>query len=281
MYDELKLVENDDTDKLIKTVSHNSVLNCLLLLTNSNQLYIYDCNTRSYLTKINWNVLSSTTKETLASSILVSPKTTVKLINIQEKCIILSDKTICSRTAYDGTLLLDSAFQVASSSNNEQYKFELEINLNDAYTLVNVLKSIEVELIHGLDEIIKQLTEDIQRQSLFKNDSVSFLFKFFHFISLFYLFLKWNTVKINGAHGFLLLVFTQSLDEIKRINSQSLGIPILSSLLDRLFRLDVKYSINQIVQTQAANFQNYDKRLMCSEANRRATYQDWPHMDYK
>ena len=77
------------------------------------------------------------------------------------------------------------------------------------------------------------------------------------------------------------MVFTQSLDEIKRINLQSLGIPILSSLLDRLFRLDVKYSIKQIVQTQAANFQNYDKRLMCSEANRRATYQDWPHMDYK
>ena len=74
MYDELKLVENDDTDKLIKTVSHNSVLNCLLLLTNSNQLYIYDCNTRSYLTKINWNVLSSSTTKELASSILVSPK---------------------------------------------------------------------------------------------------------------------------------------------------------------------------------------------------------------
>ena len=65
------------------------------------------------------------------------------------------------------------------------------------------------------------------------------------------------------------------------MNRQSLGIPILSSLLDRLYRLDLKYNISSVMQAQTNNFQHYDKRLMCSEANRRATFHDWPHMDYK
>jgi baculoviral IAP repeat-containing protein 6 (apollon) len=88
-------------------------------------------------------------------------------------------------------------------------------------------------------------------------------------------------VKINGTHSSLLSVFTQTIDELKRLNIQSLGIPILSSLLDRLYRLDAKYSISSFIQAQTNNFLNYDKRLMCSEANRRATFQEWPHMDYK
>ena len=184
MYDELNLAENDsisfiNDDKLIKNVSHNSVLNCLLILTKSNSLYVYDCNTRSFLTRVSWNVLQQQQGDDnhkLASSLLVSPVSSVKVINIQEKCIILSDKTICSRTAYDGTLLLDSAFQLSLNSNStniDNYKFEIEISLNDAYTLVNVLKSIESELIHGLDELIMQLTIEIQKNTVFKNDSVS------------------------------------------------------------------------------------------------------------
>lgn len=74
----------------------------------------------------------------------------------------------------------------------------------------------------------------------------------------------------------LITVFTHSLDELKRINMQSLGIPILSSLLDRLYRLDTFNNENMHLILS-----NNEKRLMCSEANRRATFHDWPHMDYK
>ena len=184
MYDELKLAENDnisffnDDDKLIKNVSHNQVLNCLLLLTKSNNLYIYDCNTRSYLTRISWLQQQQLDNGDLTSptQLITSKNNSIKVINILDKCIILSDKTICSRTAYDGTLLLDSVFQLSTNSNLiniDQFKFEIEISLNDAYTLVNVIKSIEIELIHGLDEIISQLTNEIEKIREFKNDSVS------------------------------------------------------------------------------------------------------------
>jgi hypothetical protein len=167
MYEELKLALNDNISFLnneIKYVSHNQVLNCLLLITKSNNLFIYDCNTRSYLTRISWN------QQQLLDS------NNIRAVNILDKCIILSDKTICSRTAYDSTLLLDTVFQLSTNSNLiniDQFKFEIEISLNDAYTLINVIKSIEIELIHGLDEIISQLTKEIDRNREFKNDSVS------------------------------------------------------------------------------------------------------------
>ena len=45
--------------------------------------------------------------------------------------------------------------------------------INHSWTLINVIKSIEIELIHGLDEIISQLTKEIDRNREFKNDSVS------------------------------------------------------------------------------------------------------------
>lgn len=259
MYEELKLqitnektttinnytknIEDDETiaaaaavvanEQQIKCITHNSVLNCLLILTKSNKLYVYDCNTRSYLTKISWNCLTqgaqtlennnnnrvslsltvenemyddddnydhhseydagltsndddlninlsnndNTSSNKLASSLHITSKSNVNIVNIQEKCLIISDKTICSRTAYDGTLLLDSVFQTPINSKHysiEQFKFEIEINLNDAYTLVNVLKSIENETINGLDEIVFQLNKQLLREpKMFKNDSVS------------------------------------------------------------------------------------------------------------
>jgi hypothetical protein len=78
---------------------------------------------------------------------------------------------------------------------------------------------------------------------------------------------------------------------VKRITLHSTAIPIISMLLDRLYRLD-----SSIVETQLHNavnpaatvasggaplFTNFDKRYMCSEVTRRATFNEWPHMDYK
>ncbi len=64
---------------------------------------------------------------------------------------------------------------------------------------------------------------------------------------------------------------------------QSLAIPVLSSLLDRLYRLDL--NLNEYMQVaikmQSHSSLSCDKRFMNSEANRRSTFQDWPHMDYK
>ncbi len=37
-------------------VSHNSVLNCLFLLTKENKLIVYDCNSFAILKEVDWNL---------------------------------------------------------------------------------------------------------------------------------------------------------------------------------------------------------------------------------
>lgn len=62
---------------------------------------------------------------------------------------------------------------------------------------------------------------------------------------------------------------------------QSVAIPIISILLDRLYRLDFSLVETQLNNSIGVAFSNFDKRYMCSEATRRATFNQWPHMDYK
>ncbi len=48
------LATNADSDPCqITWLSHNSLLNCLFILTNRNQLILYDCNSKNILKKIN------------------------------------------------------------------------------------------------------------------------------------------------------------------------------------------------------------------------------------
>lgn len=43
------------TSDQIAWLSHNSLLNCLFILTNKNQLFLYDCNSKSILKKVDLN----------------------------------------------------------------------------------------------------------------------------------------------------------------------------------------------------------------------------------
>ena len=53
-------------------------------------------------------------------------------------------------------------------------------------------------------------------------------------------------------------------------------------LLDRLYRLDTSLIESQLQSDSiGSRFANFDKRYMCSESTRRATFSHWPHMDYK
>ncbi|CAF0910527.1 unnamed protein product [Brachionus calyciflorus] len=256
MYDEFKLDDLIPNTDSIRLVSHNSVLNCLFILTNDTKLYLFDCNTRTKLKEIN-----------LQNKIDLNYNY-FKILNIQDKCIIVSDRTICSRLANEGLFLLDSVLQAStlnlSQTNTPEIVFRtLELSLNDAINLVQSLKLIECDSIEGLDTLIKQI--DIQIDCLNKLDDTS-----------------WLTVQITENYFTLLTLLTQCLDEIKRTCLQSVAIPIISLLLDRLYRLDSNLIEKQIHGgVSLTGGGNFDKRYMCSEATRRATFNEWPHMDYK
>lgn len=258
MYDELKLEISQES---IRFVSHNSVLNCLFILTNDCQLHLFDCNTRKKLKQINF------------SNKIDLEKNFFQILNIQDKCIIVSDRTICSRYANEGFFLLDTVLQpsllnLSQTSTPDVVFRTLEIGLNEALSLLESLKLIDPSTIQGLDVLIKQI--QIQCDCLCKLDDTS-----------------WLTVQITENYFTLLTLLTQCLEEIKRINIQCVSIPIISLLLDRLYRLDSNlidkqlYGSNSNINGIQQSFNNYDKRYMCSEATRRATFNEWPHMDFK
>lgn len=147
----------------------------------------------------------------------------------------------------------------------------LELNAFEAKGLLNALKQIESENVNGLDEIINQLKQ--QQQQIATFDSSSSLSSGSTD--------QWTTVRITDTYSNLLTILTQSLDEIKRTNIQSVAIQTISILLDRLYRLDYTLVETQLNNTIGVPFSNFDKRYMCSETTRRATYNQWPHMDYK
>ncbi len=147
----------------------------------------------------------------------------------------------------------------------------LELNAFEAKGLLNALKQIESENVNGLDEIINQLKQ--QQQQIATFDSSSSLSSGSTD--------QWATVRITDTYSNLLTILTQSLDEIKRTNIQSVAIQTISILLDRLYRLDYTLVETQLNNTIGVPFSNFDKRYMCSETTRRATYNQWPHMDYK
>jgi baculoviral IAP repeat-containing protein 6 (apollon) len=169
--------------------------------------------------------------------------------------------------------LLDTVFQTSFKQNQVVMPNmkTLELNAFEAKGLLNALKQIESENVNGLDEIINQLKQ--QQQQIATFDSSSSLSSGSTD--------QWTTVRITDTYSNLLTILTQSLDEIKRTNIQSVAIQTISILLDRLYRLDYTLVETQLNNTIGVPFSNFDKRYMCSETTRRATYNQWPHMDYK
>jgi baculoviral IAP repeat-containing protein 6 (apollon) len=152
----------------------------------------------------------------------------------------------------------------------------LELNAFEAKGLLNALKQIESENVNGLDEIINQLKQQQQQIATFDSSSSTASSSLSSGSTD-----QWTTVRITDTYSNLLTILTQSLDEIKRTNIQSVAIQTISILLDRLYRLDYTLVETQLNNTIGVPFSNFDKRYMCSETTRRATYNQWPHMDYK
>jgi hypothetical protein len=147
----------------------------------------------------------------------------------------------------------------------------LEINVNDAASLLASLKQIEPDIIAGLDSLIAQLSAQLDKTRTSTKSSTSPAPTLVDSggggggggegdeetstplplasssssspsssssSSLLVENSSWSTVLITDSYFTLLSTLTQCLDEIKRTNLQSVAIPIISLLLDRLYRLD-------------------------------------------
>jgi len=163
--------------------------------------------------------------------------------------VVVGDKTVCSRLANDGIFLLDTVFQPSipnlsiqippPPSSTPTLIRTLEININDAASLVASLKQIEPDAIAGLDSLVSQLeTQLSEKRAKTPPPNDADEDESPESPSLTVENTSWSTVKITDSYFSLLSTLSQCLDEIKRTNLQSVAIPILSLLLDRLYRLD-------------------------------------------
>ena len=231
---------------------------------------------------------------------------------MQEKCIVVSDRTVCSRLANEGKFLLDTVFQsampnltqqsqltstsfsnpplnpassslsassaaFASANNANNYNINsnraLELTLYDAQTLLNALRTLDTSASQHhsshhhhdtlvLGPIIEQLDSQLRQLSAESSSLIN----------------SWTTVRLFESYSYLLNTFQLSLDELKRISMQSPAIPVISLLLDRLYRLDATLIESHLISAQLSNNtanqaagnsgvypNSYDKRYMCSE----------------
>jgi hypothetical protein len=235
MYEELNLnskidEKNDINNKKCQliNVSHNASLNCLFILTEENKLILFDCNTRSRLKVVDW----STTKNDDTNQ--SHKRKFIRVYNLQEKCVIVSDWTLCCRSTHDGLLLLDTVFQTPSNlsscsgsitsgsstsslSNEKQNVRTLELHLNDAVTLLNALKSIEIDVINGLEDIIKQIEKQFADARQEENPVLSFdcsntvdnICLQLDNITGSNISDPWTTIRITDDYSNLLVIFTQ------------------------------------------------------------------------
>ncbi|KAK5648597.1 hypothetical protein RI129_003489 [Pyrocoelia pectoralis] len=168
----------------------------------------------------------------------------------QDRVLFCDGYSIGVRSNYNGVLLLDTILQKPINNPNDNVK--LELLLSEAIILKQSLSSVGVL---GVDHVLNELTEkilDAQKQSK-KGIKAQ----------------KWNTVCLNLPFDTLRTAVNCTVTESigKKQHSPELG--VASAVYERL---------SELVGEQA---NASDRRTMASEAKRRETFTQWPHMDYK
>ena len=176
-WETLEIPGTDDASHAqIPLISHGSLLNYLFIIINGSILIQYDWISKILLKKL--NSLSKQAKkvkvlylfylEKFFYQVLILFRVEICAYNIQDKCIIASERTRCSRLAHDGLFLLDTVFQTsfnsaAAKQNPQSNKSRIspELNCFDAKSLLATLKLIESEKVNVLVEIILDLERQI------------------------------------------------------------------------------------------------------------------------
>ena len=89
--------------------------------------------------------------------------------------------------------------------------------------------------------------------------------------------LQWATVHLRLPHTTLRKVINALVVELCRTHQRLSALPISTAILDRLQRLHPEGAEPLVVGGDAT----IEKSQMYSEASRRQTFAQWPHMDYK
>ncbi|CAL1542614.1 unnamed protein product, partial [Lymnaea stagnalis] len=226
-------------------VIYNSSLNSVILSSRDQSVTILDALSGAFLQKSD---LSGHKCDTL--DVIYLPE--------KDKTVYCDGCAIGVRGDFQGILLLDTALQTPVNKPEDIVKIELP--LVEAIQLRKTLLSTDLSGKEFVDDFAKELTHGIEKTQ----DATQGNHKT----------AKWATVCLQMQHLVLKSVCSSLLDELTKTNQTGQGFPVASALVDRLGFL---LPITRIeIMKEPVN-----RALMYSEAARRETFANWPHMNYK
>uniref|UniRef100_A0A2C9JJC5 Dual E2 ubiquitin-conjugating enzyme/E3 ubiquitin-protein ligase BIRC6 n=1 Tax=Biomphalaria glabrata TaxID=6526 RepID=A0A2C9JJC5_BIOGL len=228
-----------------RNVIYNSSLNSVILSSNDQTVTVLDALSGAFLQKSD---LSGHRCDLLECVYLPE----------KDKTVFCDGCALGVRGDLQGILLLDTALQTPINKPEDIVKIELP--LVEATQLRKTLLSTDLSSKEFIDEFTKDLSQGIEKaQEATKGNHKT---------------AKWATVCLQMQHLILKSVCTSLMEELTKANQTGQGFPVASAIVDRLAFLLPGSRIE--IMKEPVN-----KALMYSEAARRETFANWPHMNYK
>ncbi|KAI8505639.1 Baculoviral IAP repeat-containing protein 6 [Branchiostoma belcheri] len=252
----------------VSGVSYHPTLNTILVATKTG-VEVIDVNSGAVLTK---------------SDLGARPGSRLKCeyLPLAEKVLMSDGFAIGMRKDLNGVLLLDTALQTLVDKTEDTVKVELP--LSEATQLLASLESVDMRGVDYVPEVKKELRSAVDRCQQAapkkKNKKAKVRRKFpsqrctFPFPDNTCKERAWACVSLELPHCALKSVYSGLVNERKRTNLGP-ALPIASAIVERLSSLLAAGS------AEGATAGVVDRALMYSEAARRETFKNWPHMNYR
>ncbi|XP_039282982.1 baculoviral IAP repeat-containing protein 6-like [Nilaparvata lugens] len=239
-------------------------LNIILVLTKSSEVLVVDVNSGILLQR----------------SLLSESDTPIhgQYLSGYDKILLANDKGIGVRSDYNGVLLLDTILQTPITKPDDIVK--LEIPLSEAHILKQTLECMDLQGVERVgykgSEVIEELSNKIKEADAKSKKGLKAQ--------------KWNTVCLCVSYSALKWVCGGMVSELRRQNRHTPALSAASAISDRLnWLLDAAAPgsappppLSAASTSDAATPPPPpDRTLMFSEAIRRQTFANWPHMNYK
>ncbi|XP_025829165.1 baculoviral IAP repeat-containing protein 6 [Agrilus planipennis] len=167
-----------------------------------------------------------------------------------DRVLFCDGQALGVRSDYNGVLLLDTILQKPTCKPKDSVK--LELLLSEAIILKQSLTSAAVT---GIDDILNELTEKISEAQECLKIGIKAQ--------------KWTTLCLELPLEAFRSATNATVTELIVKNQRTPELGVASAVYERL---------SELLGEQA---NASDRRAMASEAKRRETFTNWPHMDYK
>lgn len=179
-----------------------------------------------------------------------------KYLPEQDKVLFWNNGTLGLRGDYNQVLLLDTILQTPIVQTDEMIRIELI--LSEAVLFLQSIQSLEQQGLENTSDVINELKLKIgEAQQVVKKGVKA---------------QRWETICLELPHSSLKMVASGVVLQLKRLGRHIPALAIASAINERLTDLIVGGRVD---------IENANRFHMFSEAARRQTFEQWPHMDYK